>query len=181
MQCGELLRKGLSVVNFQLLGARMARGRGFCGGGHAGVATRVGEEGVHSRRFGHVIIECKLRDREPIHPVVLGVIDEGSEILLEGLVGPFRLPVRLGVVRGGQPLFNAEGGAELPPKIADELRSPVRSHVRRETVPGEEIPHKLSRGSPRGHACDRDEVAFFGEPVNDGQDVLVVPVMGLRK
>ena len=42
---------------------------------------------------------CKLGDGEPVHPVVLVVVDVQPEVLLQLLVDPFCLPVGLGVVR----------------------------------------------------------------------------------
>jgi len=60
----------------------------------------IGEErGNHGRGVRHVIVR-KFSQREEIDPIVLLVVDVHTKILLQDLVDPFGLTIRLRVVGG---------------------------------------------------------------------------------
>ena len=58
--------------------------------------ARVSEEGAHPRGIRYVVIERKFRDWQPIHPIILSVIDKTSEALLKRLICSFGLSICLG-------------------------------------------------------------------------------------
>jgi len=67
-------------------------------------------------------------------PIVLLVITIYPQVLSQGLIHPFRLPVRLGVVCRGPISLNIQPFEEMPGKLGDELRAPVGDSVDREAM-----------------------------------------------
>ena len=78
-----------------------------------GVEAEVDEEGrVAGGRVDPVVVR-KLGDGEPVHPVVLVVVDVQSEVLFQLLVDPLRLSVGLGVVRRGRVVLDAQEAVKV--------------------------------------------------------------------
>ena len=57
---------------------------------------------------------CKCQQ---VHPVILFIITIDPQILLHALIRPFRLPIRLGMVRGTEVLTNVEHAAQFFHKL----------------------------------------------------------------
>jgi len=75
---------------------------------HSGDTSGVEEKRrVLSGRMNLVVV-LEFCERQEPHPIVLSLVDEGSEILFQFLVDPFRLSITLQVVGGGGCQINSK-------------------------------------------------------------------------
>jgi len=85
----------------------------------------IEEEGSLLGRGVDVVIVLEFRHRQKICPVVLPFTSEQPEVLLELLVYPFRLTIRLRVVGGSLSRFDPEQSVELGSELRCELGASV--------------------------------------------------------
>ncbi len=79
---------------------------------------------------------CKLREREPIGPVVLSIVNEDSEVLLDLLVNSFSLTICLGMEGGRCIGRDVEESVEFLHELGDKLRTSVQDDDLRHAVLG---------------------------------------------
>ena len=82
----------------------------------------------------HPVVVGKLSNAEPINPVILVVVDVEMQVLLQLLVHPFCLAVRLWMVGGGGVIFDAHQSVEVDGKLGLKLRSLVMDDLRGNSV-----------------------------------------------
>ena len=72
-----------------------------------------------------LLLCAKLRHGDPVHPVVLVVVDAESQILFQLLVHPLCLPIHLWVVGCGGVVLDAQEPVEADRELRLELWAPV--------------------------------------------------------
>ncbi len=68
---------------------------------------------------------CKLREREPVGPVILSIVNKDTEIFLDLLVNSFGLSVCLRMPGGRRVGHDVEESVEFLHELRDELRASV--------------------------------------------------------
>jgi hypothetical protein len=88
---------------------------------HPRVTSGVDHERSLLRGRVDVIIVGELRKGEEFVPIILSFVHEGSEVLLQFLVGTFGLSIGLGVIGGGCRELYSKESVQFACKIGDEL------------------------------------------------------------
>ena len=112
----------------------------------AGVLTTIGEErgSQGSRRGG--VVGGELSARSLFSPVILYVVDEGTEVVFHDRICSFCLAIGLGVVRGGELGIDSQVLAEVIPHLRGKLGTSIRGKTFRQAVELEDISIEGIRG-----------------------------------
>jgi hypothetical protein len=113
------------------------------------------ERGYTSGRVRRVVVN-EFGDGELRGPVVLLIVDVNTEVLFEGLIDSFGLPVHLWVISSQQVGLDVERSAQGRPELGDEQFSSVGNDVSREAVFREDVLYEESRGGVGSVGGDED-------------------------
>ena len=80
------------------------------------------------------VVVDELREGQELCPVILVIAAIYPQVLFQGLVDPFRLPVRLGMEGRRAVALNPELLQQLPCELGDELGAPVGYNIGRQPV-----------------------------------------------
>ena len=106
------------------------------------VITFIGkEQGGTSSSIGGIIVREFCKGQE-VGPVVLLIISVDSEILFQGLIGAFGLPIAFQVISGGEVMHHVEGFTEGLEKEQHKFHAPVRGDMQRNSVLRENMEYK---------------------------------------
>src|SRR3981189_3844940 len=121
-----------------------------------------------------MIIVLEFAESEKLLPVVLSLVHKKSEELLQLLVNPFGLAIRLWVICGRGCQLYADEAIELAGEVRDELGTAVRNHNARGTgVLPDLAKEKASRPYCGDGGVRCDEVRALGDAIADVTDSVV--------
>jgi hypothetical protein len=102
--------------------------------GEIGVVALVGEERRNACGSAWSIIVRELCERQEFGPIVLLIVGINPQVLLKRLVHLLSLSVPFRMLARGEVEVDVKGFTQRAEKVGDELQSPVRGDVGRNSV-----------------------------------------------
>src|SRR3984893_19423820 len=100
-----------------------------------------------------MVVERELCCRQPLCPVILKMVNIGTEILLNLLIHPLRLPICLWVEGSARIRIHSNHRVELLHKVRDELGALVTHNLLRDSMISE---HSVAEDTCSSKSCKVD-------------------------
>jgi hypothetical protein len=135
------------------------------------VESVVGKEGRRSSGLRHLVVGSKFGHRKVAVPVVLEVVDIGTEVLFHHCIESFGLSIGLRVKGGAEANVNFQADAEVAPEAGNELWSSIGDDSFREAVEAPDFSEEqVGKVFSVDRGVARNQVALLGQAADDGGD-----------